>query len=263
MTTFRIVTALMFAALFGIGLTMPAAAADPIPAPATGPAAVDITFNTDEAPQLKDWAEHTLRPVLAEWWPKVVAELPVDGQRLPTHFDVQFTNNYKGVAATYPGAHVRANADWIEKNLKGESVGALLHEMVHVVQLGNIGNRRTAKRMPSWMLEGTCDYIRWFQYEPNHPNPRGTRPHYDDSYRTSATFLKYVVDHYDKQFLAKANAANFNGTFTDELWQQSTGKAVQQLGSEWERSIGGTGEPHAPATRPARRSRPATQPAGK
>ena len=215
----------------------------------TGPAAVDITFNTVEAPQLKDWAEHTLKPVLVQWYPKVSAELPVPGHEPPAHFDIRFTNTYKGVAAT-SGTHVVANADWIQKNLKGESVGALLHEMVHVVQLGNRRFRRPSKRMPTWLLEGTCDYIRWFQYEPKHPNPHGDRYHYDDSYRTSATFLKYVVDHYDKDFLAQVNEANFNGVYTADLWKQYTGKTVQQLGSEWEKSIGGSGAPHVPATGP-------------
>ena len=242
--------ALSWAALSPAVGQVPATGAVATTAPATtGPAAVDITFNTDEAPQLRDWAEHTLKPVLVEWYPKVAAELPIPGHQPPTHFDIRFTNSYKGVAAT-GGVHVVANTDWFEKNLKGESVGALLHEMVHVVQLGTYRNRRAAKRMPSWLLEGTCDYIRWFQFEPNHPHPHGDRYHYDDSYRTTATFLKYVVDRYDKDFLAQVNAASYKGVYSDDLWKQYTGKTVQQLGSEWEKSIGGTGAPHAPATRP-------------
>ena len=48
------------------------------------------------------------------------------------------------------------------------------------------------------------------------------------------------------------NEANFKGVYSDDLWTQYTGKTAQQLGSEWEKSIGGTGLPHAPATRPAR-----------
>ena len=258
----RRVSALVLSVAAAARVAVPPAIADPAPATApaaTQPVTVDVTFNTTEVPQLADWAEHTLKPVLVEWYPKVVAQLPIPGHEPPAHFDVKFTNSYHGVAAT-SGTHVVANADWIEKNLKGESVGALLHEMVHVVQLGTYRNRRAAKRMPSWLLEGTCDYIRWFEYEPKHPNPHGDRYHYDDSYRTSATFLKYVVDRYDKDFLSQVNEANYFGKYSDALWTQYTGKTAQQLGSEWEKSIGGTGAPHAPATRPVWVRSDATRP---
>src|SRR5207244_5303969 len=39
----------------------------------------EISIDSSDAPELKDWAEHTLAPVLAEWYPKIAAMLPSDG----------------------------------------------------------------------------------------------------------------------------------------------------------------------------------------
>ncbi len=271
-------TALLLAAAGTLAWAARPSAADPTAAPTTGPvtkpADVVITFNTDEAPELKDWAEKTLKPVLVEWYPRIAAELPIPRREPPTQFSIRFTNSYKGVAAT-AGTHVVANTKWITDNLKGESVGALLHEEVHVVQQPyQPHGTRHPTYMPSWVCEGTCDYVRWFEFEPvgkRRPLERGPKPRYDGAYHPSGQFLKYVAEHYDKQIMAELNEASYFGKYSDDLWKQHTGKTVEQLGSEWEKSIGGTGDPHPPTTQPARRrpttaaaTRPfATQPAGK
>jgi hypothetical protein len=36
----------------------------------------EITIDTSKAPDMKDWAEHKLAPVLAKWYPKLSAMLP-------------------------------------------------------------------------------------------------------------------------------------------------------------------------------------------
>src|SRR5882757_10484970 len=64
------------------------------------PAKVKITINTEQAPDLDDWAQHKLKPVLEEWYPKICAQLPVPGFTPTDHFSVTFVNNYKGVAYT-------------------------------------------------------------------------------------------------------------------------------------------------------------------
>jgi hypothetical protein len=209
-------------------------------AAATRPAgvagAVHIKVDTSQAPDLAPWAEQTLVPVLVEWYPKIAAELPVPGHVPADHFTIVFDPAYKGVAAT-SGTHVVANPEWFRSQLKGEAVGALLHEEVHVVQLPF--HNMHGQHMPLWLLEGTCDYIRWFQYEPANlrPHPHGDRAKYDASYRTTAAFLKYVVDRYDKDLIAQMNAANFNGTYSDDLWAKYTGKSAADLGAEWKASL--------------------------
>ena len=43
----------------------------------------DITIDTSGATDLKEWAETKLAPVLAEWFPKIVAMLPSEGYTPP------------------------------------------------------------------------------------------------------------------------------------------------------------------------------------
>ena len=73
----------------------------------------------------------------------------------------------RGVAATR-GTQVQCSADWFRRNLRGEAKGAVVHELVHVVQ--QYGRARTtnpdAVRPPGWLTEGIADYIRWYLYEP-------------------------------------------------------------------------------------------------
>ena len=204
-------------------------------------------------------------PVLVEWYPKISAELVVPGHPPPDHFDVLFSPKDEGVAYT-SGTHIVANARWITDNLQGESLGALIHEEVHVVQMPFNRNRRL-HYMPGWMLEGTCDVIRWYQFEPvakRRKPPHGNKVHYDDAYFPAATFLVYVSDKYEKNIVAEVNEASVLGKYSDDLFKDHTGKTLEQLGSEWEKSIGGTGNPHPPTTQPARRrptTRATTQPA--
>src|SRR5262249_2509654 len=112
-------------------------------------------------------AQNQLAPVLAEWYPKIVAMLPSDGYNAPTNFSVTIRPG-RGVAAT-GGNRITANSTWLKRELEGEAIGALLHAGGHVIQLYAGGRRNTPdyKRPPGWLVEGIPDYIRWFLYEPH------------------------------------------------------------------------------------------------
>jgi hypothetical protein len=218
------------------------------PAPTTQPDSpgtdVRITVDTSQAPDLADWARDTLVPTLKEWYPKIAAELPIENHQPADQFKIVFDPKYKGVAAT-SGTHVVANPDWFRKQLHGEAVGALMHEAVHVVQLPF--HNPHGHHMPSWLLEGTADYIRWFQFEPasQRPHPHAETARYDASYRVTAAFLQWVITKYDKDIVPQMNAANYAGTYTDDLWVKYTGKTAADLGAEWQRTL-----PSRPSTRP-------------
>ena len=126
----------------------------------------EITIDTAKAPDLKDWAEQKLAPVLAEWFPRIVAVLPSEGFVAPKKFSV-IIGPGNGVAAT-SGTRITANSAWFRHELKGEAVGALVHEVVHVVQQYGEGRRNNpqATRVPGWLVEGIPDYLRFFKFEP-------------------------------------------------------------------------------------------------
>jgi hypothetical protein len=200
----------------------------------------EITVQTKDAPQLREWTESQLAPALAEWYPKIVAMLPSDGYTAPTHFSITL-KPMDGVAFT-AGTRVVANSDWLEKEIGREAVGSLVHEAVHVVQQFGHGGGHN----PGWLVEGSADYIRWFKYEPQSHGAdmewmrhlRHFNPQYNASYRITANFLNWVTEKYDTNIVTQMNAAMRAGNYDDGLWKQYTGKSAPELGDEWKKDIG-------------------------
>lgn len=205
----------------------------------TADAKCDITFNTAEAPELQAWAHDQLAPVLAEWYPRIVAMLPSLGYTAPDHFSVTL-KPMEGVAYT-AGNRVVANSVWLKSELGREAIGSLVHEAVHVAQ--QFGGR--GGETPGWIVEGSADYIRWFKYEPQSHGAdltwlrrlRHFSGHYDDSYRTTANFLNWVAEKYDPKIVTQLNAAMRDGTYDAGRWLQFTGKTAPELGAEWHAEI--------------------------
>jgi len=202
-----------------------------------------IVIDTTETPDLTKWAHEELAPVVQKWYPRLVAMLPSEGYEAPTKVSITFSASMRGVAAT-GGSRVRCAAAWFRTQLSGEAKGAIVHELVHVVQ--NYGRaRRTnhdATRTPGWLVEGIADYIRWFLYEPHTHGAEITarniaRARYDASYRTSGNFLNWVTNTCDKDIVRKLNAAAREGRYTEQLWKDATGKTVQELGQQWKAAM--------------------------
>src|SRR5262249_13093943 len=93
----------------------------------------EATLDTSETPELTDWAHRRLVPMVHEWYPKIVEMLPSEGYEAPKSFGIAFIKDMRGVANT-GGTRIRCAGNWFKNNLEGEAVGAVFHEMVHVVQ---------------------------------------------------------------------------------------------------------------------------------
>lgn len=202
-----------------------------------------FTIDATAAPDLMEWADKELRPVVQEWYPKLVAMLPSEGFQAATNVTLRFRNDMGGTPASAGGSRVNMNAGWFRKELKREARGSVVHELVHVVQ--NYGRaRRTnpnATRTPGWLQEGIPDYIRWFLYEPETKGAEITernlsRAKYDASYRITGNFLNWMTQNHDKEIVLKLNTAIREGKYTDQLWKDWTGKTVQELGDEWKKA---------------------------
>jgi hypothetical protein len=202
-----------------------------------------IYIDTSETPDLKEWAHKELAPVLQQWYPKIVRMLPSDGYQAPESVRIIFSENMRGVAAT-GGTSVRCGAGWFRRQLEGEAKGAVVHELVHVVQ--QYGRMRrsdpNATRTPGWLVEGIADYIRWFLYEPETRGAEVTarniaRARYDSSYRISGNFLNWVTETYDRNIVRKLNAAARRSRYNEELWKKATGRTLKELGDEWKQSL--------------------------
>jgi hypothetical protein len=202
-----------------------------------------ITIDTTETPDLTDWAHKELVPVVQDWYPKLVKMLPSEGYEAPKKVSITFSASMNGVAAT-GGTRVRCAAGWFRQNLQGEAKGAVVHELAHVVQNYGIARRNnpSATRTPGWLVEGICDYIRWFLYEPETRGAEITsrniaRAKYDGNYRITGNFLNWVTETYCKDIVQRLNAAAREGKYSEDLWKTATGHTVQELGDEWKTSL--------------------------
>lgn len=198
-----------------------------------------ITIDTTEAPDLTQWVRDELVEVVRQWYPKIVELLPSDGYEPPRSVEIAFRAQMGGVASA-SGARVQCSANWMRENLQGEAKGAIVHELVHVVQQYRRVRRGAVDAVPppGWLVEGVADYIRWFLYEPESRGaeitPRNVaRARYDASYRVSANFLNWVMTNRDDQIVAKLNAAMREGRYREELWKEYTGHSVQELDAMW------------------------------
>lgn len=205
--------------------------------------AFKFTIDTSESPELREWATKELAPVVQTWYPKIVEMLPSENFEAPKSFSIVFSPEMSGVAAT-GGTRIRCATSWFEKQLQGEGKGAIVHELVHVVQqygrAPRINGRRN--RAPGWLTEGIPDYIRWYLYEPESNGARITRrnlarANYDGSYRTSANFLHWIVEKNDVSVITKLNAALRDGTYTPELWEELTKSKVEDLNTQWKADL--------------------------
>jgi predicted alpha-1,2-mannosidase len=197
-----------------------------------------FTIDMSAAPELADWSQHTLAPVLAEWYPKIVAMLPSDGYTAPTNFNLTI-QPMDGVAYT-TDTGIFASSAWCSSQIKGEAVGSIVHELVHVVQ------QYRGDHAPGWLVEGMADYIRWFRYEPQSHGAdlvwmqhrgKSFSPRYDGSYRVSANFLNWATEKYDPNLLTEVDAVLRNDKYSDDFWKQHTGKTVDELGAEWKQEV--------------------------
>jgi hypothetical protein len=203
----------------------------------------EATIDTSEAPDLTQWAKEELAPVVKEWYPKIVKMLPSDEFEAPREFSIRFSPEYRGVAAT-GGTRVTCATEWFRRNLEGEAKGAVVHELVHVVQQYGRARRRNpnATRSPGWLVEGVADYIRWFLYEPESRGAEITernfaRARHDGSYRITANFLYWASKQHGEDLVPKLNAAMREGRYNEDLWAELTKKTLAELNNEWRASL--------------------------
>jgi hypothetical protein len=238
----RVSLGLMFsaAAIFALPALCAAQSAGDAPAaPKTPPAAsasgattkplAIIDVDTTQTPELDDFGKKAQK-IAYEWYPKIVAMLPSDGFKPADHIHILFTDK-EGVAYTM-GNHIVCMKKYFDAHQ--DDYGAIVHELTHVVQAYG-GRIPRANRPPGWLVEGMADWVRWFNYEPvgKRPHPNPNRATYHDSYRTTASFLDFVQNKYDKKLVMKLNAAARTGKYTVDLWKQYTGHTLDELNTQW------------------------------
>jgi hypothetical protein len=188
---------------------------------------VEVSLDLEEAPEMADWAKKTAR-TCERAYGMINEELRSDGYRPRTEIRMSLKPGYSGVAET-SGGHITGSVSYFRRH--PDDVGAMIHETVHVVQHYRGGG-------PGWLVEGIADYVRFFKYEPGKMKPpRADRARYDGSYQTSAAFLGYLVEKYDREIVRKLNERLRKGQYQEEAFRELTGKPVAELGDEWRQTL--------------------------
>jgi hypothetical protein len=191
------------------------ASAEPI---ATFVYPVEFSVDVTDAPDMKEWADKVAR-LCERWYPRLNEELKSDGYKPATQISLTLKSSYKGVAAA-SGTRITGSVQFFKDH--PDDLGAMIHETCHVIQRYRGGEK------PGWLVEGIADHVRFFVYEPGKAGPvNRRRAHYNDSYRTTATFLDFVSRKYDKELVLKLNQRLREGKY----------KPDEELDAEWLASL--------------------------
>ena len=190
---------------------------------------VEFMVDVSSAPEMKAWAEKAAQEC-ERHYPMINEELKSDGYRPPHFIKLTLKSDYKGVAET-AGDRITGSVKFFKAH--PDDLGAMIHETVHVVQ-----HYRGRRNNPSWLVEGVADYVRFFKYEPgNLGRIDPDRAHYNRSYRVTAAFLAYLAETYDPQIVRKLNTIMREGHYRTEVFQELTGKTVEELDAQWRATL--------------------------
>jgi hypothetical protein len=189
---------------------------------------VEFKIDVADEPKMKDWAENAAK-ICAREYTMINEQLKSDGYKPPRVVTLAMKSSYRGVAYA-SGSRITGSVKYFQGH--PNDVGAMVHETVHVVQHYN------GRGNPGWLVEGVSDYIRFFLFEPGkigRINPE--RAHYNGSYRVTAAFLAYITDKYDKELVQKLNKMMREGRYKKEVFQELTGKGLEDLDDEWRATL--------------------------
>jgi hypothetical protein len=190
---------------------------------------IEFFVDVSDAPEMRAWAEKAAR-VCERQYPMICGELMSDGFKPLTVIRMALKKDYNGVAYA-SGGRIVGSVKFFKDH--PNDIGAMVHETVHCVQLYR------GRGNPGWLVEGVADYLRFFKYEGGRIGIRLTpeRAKYDASYRVTAAFLAFLAQKYDPRIVTKLNALMREGKYKDGVWKELTGKTVEELGREWQKSL--------------------------
>ena len=183
-----------------------------------------------QTPEIRELAEYARR-VGNEMYPKILALLADDSSKLPRRFDIVFKKNLAGYFGMTVGATINLRAEWFAKN-PTDLDGTLIHEMSHVVQ------KYPSKAWDYWG-EGIADYVCYklgYTNEWNWPHCSFEYPHYTSGYCCAGVFLMFVDATYGPDVVRQLNAELRRGSYSDSFFAKATGKSVDALWAEFQKT---------------------------
>ncbi len=185
-----------------------------------------FTVETDvsAAPECQSFADKS-RTLCEEWYPKINEilfnkEHPLPAAKVRVNFE-----QMKGVAHT-SNAVIHVSAEWVTKK-KPDDYGMIIHELTHVVQ----DYQNKVKGEDGWLTEGIADYIRhkYFERDIEKLSINPDKSSYKQGYTTAAAFLNWLETTQCPDLVHRLNAALHDGAYTDALFKDFCGAALDDL----------------------------------
>jgi hypothetical protein len=202
----------------------------PLTVKASAAPRVKLVFEGEPTAEVRAWAEEAAR-VVNEWWPQVAHLLATDDFHAPEQLTLTFKKELNGPAhRTTDGLFI--SIPWITKH--PEDFGVIIHEMTHAIQ-----DYHGVPPGAGWLTEGIADYIRYWHYEPELPRRAIDlkKASYRNGYGTTGAFLAWIMVSYDRRAVRRLDAALRAGKYTDAIFEEITGKALDPLWAEFSQSL--------------------------
>ena len=186
---------------------------------------VKIEFN--EYPKGEKWLTQA-KAIVEVWYPTVRSLLATQDSKVPSEIILRVKQEKNMPPAYASGNSITVSGDWITAH--PDDLGMIVHELTHVIQ-----NYPGARTTPGWLVEGIADYIRWWRYEPEVPRSRidTTKANYTDAYRTTAFWLAWVSQKYDRRLVPALDGAMRKREDPMPIFEKMTGKDAPALWKEF------------------------------
>ncbi len=187
---------------------------------------VKVVFDGAPSDFVRSWADEAAQQV-REWWPQVARLLATEKFQPPATLTLLFKSLPK-LPAFRTAEGLTISTEWITKH--PEDFGMIIHEMTHAIQ-----DYHGVPQDAGWLTEGIADYVRYWHYEPEVPHRRidPAKASYRDGYSTTGAFLAWIIVKYDRRAVRTLDAALRAGKYTDAIFEEITGKALNPLWSEF------------------------------
>ena len=185
-----------------------------------------ITIDITEAPDQRLWAEQA-QSLVRQWFPLICQFLATEHYKPPKMIGLVFKKELSAPAYTIV-SQIFISVPWITAH--PDDFGMVLHELTHVIQA-----YPDSPNKPVWLVEGIADYIRYWRYEPEKPHPVivPQKSSFRDGYGTTATFLAWLLETYDKRIIFRLDQAMRNGQDPLPVFHDLTGKTASDLWEEF------------------------------
>jgi hypothetical protein len=207
------------------------------------------TVDFHQTPEMKELAQRA-RQLGKALYPKIVLLLAEDISKAPRQFDVVFKRNLRsGNTGTTKRTTIELNAScfatnmanpvhWFAKDPTNFDT-VLVHEMAHVVQQYRGMAPIYWTKAPHHWEEGIADYVTYKLGYTNGawcPQCSADYPHYTSGYRCTGAFLLFVDETCGSHVVRQLNAALCRGSYSDKFFATATGKSLDELWAEFQKT---------------------------